>query len=293
MSKVIPKLFRINTGSCNGCDVEFVATAFVDKFQLDTLGIELVSDVKDANLLVITGPLSARSESFLKNALGKLKKPFVVVGIGTCSVSCGIFRDSYAINGPIDKFVEVDVNIAGCPPRPQSIAEGIAKGVKVLEQKMHGEATPKAIDTIFKDFSAPESFRGRMSLNEENCTACRTCETVCPSNAIEISSTDDGWFVHKIWHNSCCFCGNCAYFCPTDAIFATNSFDTAKLQSEKFSDVNIGYIDYQKCSCCGEMYMPPSQGLLNKSYIYNNVSKLNERICSKCRKEANFKRMYA
>ena len=292
MSKVIPKLFRINTGSCNGCDVEFVATAFVDKFQIQTLGVELVDEIVDANLLVITGPLTARSESFLKNALGKLKKPFVVVGIGTCSVSSGIFRDSYAINGPLDKFVDVDVNVAGCPPRPESIAEGIAKGIKVLEQTMNGEVTPKTIDTIFKDFSAPESFRGRIDLNEDMCTACRTCETVCPSTAIQISETENG-FVHKIWHNSCCYCGNCAYFCPTGAIFSTNDFHTAKLQNEKFDDVNVGHINYEKCSDCGDDYMPPSRGLLGKAYTHDDISKLNEKICTKCRKEANFKRMYA
>ncbi len=292
MKKIVPKLFRINTGSCNGCDVEFVATALVEKFHIETLDIEMVEEVKDANLLVITGPLTARSESFFKDALRQVKKPFAVVGIGTCAISCGIFRDSYAINGPIDKFVEVDVNVAGCPPRPQSIAEGIAKGIKVLEQKMNGEATPKKIDSRFKDFSAPETFRGRLSLNEENCVACRTCETVCPSNAIEISKTKDG-FIHKIWHNSCCYCGNCAYFCPTGAIFTTNNFDTAKLQNEKFSDVNIGYIHYSTCSNCQEKYIAPTKGLLNKAYNENNIKKLNEKICPKCRKEANFKRIYS
>ncbi len=291
MAKVIPKVFRINTGSCNGCDVEFVATAFVDKFHISSLDVELIEDVKDANLLVITGPLTARSESFLKNALTKVRKPFVVVGVGTCSVSCGIFRDSYAINGPLDKFVTVDVNVAGCPPRPESIAEGIAKGIKVLEQKLSGEVTPKKIDTIFSDFSAPASFRGRMDLNADMCTGCRTCETVCPSTAIKISEDENG-FVHKIWHNSCCYCGNCAYFCPTGAIFSTNSFDTVKLQNEKYSDVNVAHIFYDKCSCCGEKYMPPSKGLLAKSYIHEDINKLDAKICSKCRKEENFKRMY-
>lgn len=79
MSKVIPKVFRINTGSCNGCDVEFVAASFVDKFHIATSDVEFVDDVKDANLLVITGPLTARSESFLKNALTKLKNHLVLL----------------------------------------------------------------------------------------------------------------------------------------------------------------------------------------------------------------------
>ncbi len=292
MSKVIPKVFRINTGSCNGCDVEFVATAFVEKFHMDELGVELVNEVDDANIVVVTGPLTARSESFLKGSLSRLKKPFVVVGIGTCSISCGIFRDSYAINGPLDKFVDVDVNIAGCPPRPQSIAEGVAKGIKVLEQKMSGEAIPTSIDTIFKDFTAPDTFRGRISLREELCTACRTCETVCPSTAIQISQTDSG-FVHKVWHNSCCYCGNCGYFCPTGAIYSTNSYDTVKLQNKKFEDINVGFVDFKECSSCGDEYMPPSKGLLGKSYVYDDIKKLNTQVCSKCRKIENFKRMYA
>ncbi len=292
MKKIVPKLFRINTGSCNGCDVEFVATAFVDKFQLESLGIELVNEVKDANLLVITGPLTARSESFLKKNLTQIKKPFVVVGIGTCSISCGIFRDGYPIRGPLDKYVEVDVNIAGCPPRPQSIAEGIAKGVKILEYKLNGEVTPNSIDRIFKEFSAPETFRGRVSVNEIDCTACRTCEIVCPSNAIEITKTKDG-FVHKIWHNSCCYCGNCAYFCPTGAITSTNSFDTAKLQNQKYSDVDVKQIKKEVCIECGDRYIKPTEGLLDRAYNQKNRAKLNQNICPKCRKIANFKRMYA
>lgn len=292
MSKeVVPKIFRVNTGSCNGCDVEFVATAFVDKFELESLGVELVEHINEANVLVVTGPLTARSEPFLKKYVAQMKKPYAVVGIGTCSVTSGIFRDSYAIEGPTDKIVDVDINVAGCPPRPESIAEGVAKGIKVLQQKLNGEATPKTLDMIFSDFTAPASFRGKIDLNEDMCTACRTCETVCPSGAIEISAVEGG-FIHKVWHNSCCFCGNCAYFCPTGAIFNTNSFDTAKTQDEKYSEVNVGHINYETCSCCGENYMPPSRGLLGKAYVHDDVSKLNDAICPVCRKEANFKRMY-
>jgi len=291
MKKVFPKLFRINTGSCNGCDVEFVASIFVEKFQLSNLEIELVEDIKDANLLVITGPLTARSESFFKDALSKVKKPFVVVGIGTCSISCGIFRDSYAIYGPLDKYVEVDVNIAGCPPRPQSIAQGIAKGIEILQQKYSGEVIPKTMDNILEGFEAPQSFRGKMDLNEEACTACRTCETVCPSNAIQITQTEDG-YIHKIWHNTCCFCGNCAYFCPTNAIFNTNDFDTAKLQSEKYTDIVDSFIALHECKECGEKFKSATQELLDRAYINSNQKKLNNDLCPSCRKINNFRRIY-
>ncbi len=292
MSKVIPKIFRINTGSCNGCDVEFVASAFVDKFGLTNLEFELVEDVKDANLLVITGPLTARSESFFKKSLSLVKKPFAVVGVGTCSISSGIFKDSYAIYGPVDKYVDVDINIAGCPPRPQSIAEGIAKGIKVLEQKLKGEA-PKKIDKIFTDFTAPESFRGRVTLDQDLCTACRTCETVCPSNAIKITKTENGDFIHKIWHNTCCYCGNCAFFCPTGAISLTNDFDTAKHSDEKYTDVNTGYIYQKECAECGELFKSATKALIKRAYKNSKEEKFNPSLCPSCRKEANFKRIYS
>lgn len=55
MSEVVPKLFRINTGSCNGCDVEFMPTILVEKFGVSTLGVEMVEDIKDANIIAITG----------------------------------------------------------------------------------------------------------------------------------------------------------------------------------------------------------------------------------------------
>jgi Ni,Fe-hydrogenase III small subunit/ferredoxin len=292
VKKIIPKLFRINTGSCNGCDVEFVASAFVEKFQADKLGIELVEEVENANLLIITGPLTARSLSFFKDAISKLKKPYVVVGIGTCSVSCGIFRDSYAIEGPIDKYIDVDVNIAGCPPRPQSISQGIAKSVKILQLKHANEALPSDMINPIKGFEAPKSFRGKMELDESACTACRTCETVCPSNAIQITKVKDG-YMHKIWHNSCCFCGNCAYFCPTNAIFNTNDFDTAKLQSEKYTDVLESFIELKECKECGEKFKIATQSLLDRAYVNSNLAKLDNDICPSCRKINNFKRIYA
>jgi len=291
MSKVIPKIFRINTGSCNGCDVEFVASAFVERFGLTNVEFELVEDVKDANFLVITGPLTARSESFVKKSLSVLKQPFVVVGIGTCSISSGIFKDSYAIYGPIDKYVDVDINVAGCPPRPQSISEGLAKGIKVLEQKLKGETITK-IDKIFTDFSAPESFRGRVSLDESECTACRTCETVCPSNAIQITK-EGNTFTHKIWHNTCCYCGNCAFFCPTGAISLTNSFDTAKYSDEKYTDVGIGHISQKECIECGEFFKSATVSLIDKAYKNSKKEKLNTNLCPTCKKEANFKRIYS
>ena len=71
--------------------------------------------------------------------LDELPNPFVVVAVGTCPTSCGIFRDSYAIEGPLDKYVQVDVNVPGCPPRPQAIIDGVAKALEIWKQKIRNQ----------------------------------------------------------------------------------------------------------------------------------------------------------
>ena len=286
-----PKLFRINTGSCNGCDVEFVATAFVPKFHVEELGIELVESIEDANVLLVTGPMTARSKAYFEEAVSKVKSPYVVVGVGTCSVTTGIFRDSYAIYGPLDKYIDVDVNVAGCPPRPQAIAEALAQGVEILQAKARGEKAPTKLETIFNDFEAPESYRGRMALDEQKCTACRTCETVCPSGAIKITKTLEG-YRHTIWHNTCCFCGNCSYFCPTGAIFQTNDFHTVQLQEEKYTDTNVALVPFHECEECGKNFIPATNALIEKSYPSKEIPEILATNCPECRKKTAFERFY-
>jgi Ni,Fe-hydrogenase III small subunit/ferredoxin len=292
MEQVIkPKLFRINTGSCNGCDVEFVATAFVPKFHIEQLEIELVESIEDANVLLVTGPMTARSKAYFEEAVSKVKPPYVVVGVGTCSVTTGIFRDSYAIYGPLDKYIDVDVNVAGCPPRPQAIAEALAQGIEILQAKAKGEKAPTKLETIFNDFEAPESYRGRMALDEQKCTACRTCETVCPSGAIKITKTLEG-YKHTIWHNTCCFCGNCSYFCPTGAIFPTNDFNTVQLQNEKYQDTNVALVPFYECESCGKNFIPATNALIEKAYPDKEVPEILAVNCPECRKKTAFERFY-
>lgn len=289
---VTPKLFRINTGSCNGCDVEFVATVFVGKYKVDTLGLELTQTAQEANMLLVTGPLTAKSESFLLDTLSNISKPFVVLSTGTCSVSGGIFRDSYAIYGPLDKHVTVDVNIAGCPPRPQAIAEGIAQGISILQRKVGGEENPSVLDTIFTDFVAPESFRGKITLNEKLCTGCRTCETVCPANAIRVTENAEG-FTHTVWHSTCCYCGNCGYYCPTGAISNTNDFGTIHAQEDKFKHTHVARIKFNRCERCDKKYIRASSSLIEKSFTDSTESTDEIRsVCPECRKELTFERLY-
>ena len=131
-----PFLFRINTGSCNGCDVELATTAMIPRYDVERLGCRYTGSPKHADILLVTGPITARSKTYLLEVLDELPKPFVVVAVGTCPTSCGIFRDSYAIEGPLDKYIQVDVNVPGCPPRPQAIIDGVAKALEIWKQKI-------------------------------------------------------------------------------------------------------------------------------------------------------------
>ena len=128
-------VYRINTGSCNGCDVELLASVLVPKFGFDTLGCTYTNDPEAADVVIVTGSITARSKPFLESTLKRLPKRKIVVAMGICPISCGVFRDSYSIEGPLDRFVEVDVNIAGCPPSPQSIVEGLVLACRLYRDK--------------------------------------------------------------------------------------------------------------------------------------------------------------
>lgn len=130
-------VYRINTGSCNGCDVEILASVLVPKFGFDTLGCTYTNDPTLANIVLVTGSITARSKPYLEKILTQLPKEKIVVALGICPISGGVFRDSYAIAGPLDRFVDVDVNIAGCPPSPKEIAQGLAQACALWREKCH------------------------------------------------------------------------------------------------------------------------------------------------------------
>lgn len=131
-----PWLYRINAGSCNGCDVELATTALIPRFDVERLGCQYCGTPKHADIVLITGPLTARVKEKVLQVYKEIPEPKVTVAVGICPISGGVFRDSYAIEGPIDKYIDVDVNIPGCPPRPQAIIEGIAMAIEIWKQRL-------------------------------------------------------------------------------------------------------------------------------------------------------------
>ena len=119
---------EVDSGSCNACDYEINAlnNPFND---IERLGISFVASPRHADMLLVTGAATRNMQTALQKAYSATPDPKLVVAVGACACSGGIFRDTYATSNGIDKLVPVDVYVPGCPPRPQAIVFGILKAL--------------------------------------------------------------------------------------------------------------------------------------------------------------------
>ena len=115
---------EVDAGSCNGCELEISA---LDNpyYNLEGLGIRFVASPRHADLLLVTGPVTRNMEVPLRKTWEATPDPKLVVAVGDCARTCGVFRGSYAIVGSVDAVVPVDVFVDGCPPEPADILRGI------------------------------------------------------------------------------------------------------------------------------------------------------------------------
>lgn len=131
-----PWIYRINAGSCNGCDVECATTALIPRYDVERLGCQYCGSPRHADIVLITGPLTTRVKEDVLRVFAEVPDPKVTVAVGVCPISGGIFRDGYAVNAPIDQYLPVDINVPGCPPRPQAIIEGIAQAIAIWRERL-------------------------------------------------------------------------------------------------------------------------------------------------------------
>lgn len=130
-----PWICHFNTGGCNGCDIEVVA-ALTPRFDVERFGILLQGSPRHADVLVCTGPVTRQLRDRVKRLYAQTPDPKFVMAIGSCAESGGVFRGCYSVEGGMDSILPVDVYVAGCPPRPDSIINGV---VKILEKIDKGE----------------------------------------------------------------------------------------------------------------------------------------------------------
>src|SRR5579872_3293529 len=119
---------HIEAGSCNGCELEIHALNN-PLYNLEGLGIRFVASPRHADLLLVTGPVSKHMEVALRRTYEATPDPKLVVAIGDCGCTGGIFGESYASCGRVSNVIPVDVAVPGCPPSPIQIIQGIVTAV--------------------------------------------------------------------------------------------------------------------------------------------------------------------
>jgi Ni,Fe-hydrogenase III small subunit/formate hydrogenlyase subunit 6/NADH:ubiquinone oxidoreductase subunit I len=115
---------EVDAGSCNGCEVEIVGLNS-PVYDIERFGIHFVASPRHADMLLVTGPVSRNMELALRKTYDATPAPRLVVAVGACGCSGGIFGQNYASLGGVDKVIPVDVYIPGCPPNPHALLHGI------------------------------------------------------------------------------------------------------------------------------------------------------------------------
>ncbi len=133
-----PWVIHYNSGSCNGCDIEILAT-LTPRYDLERYGVRLEGSPRHADVLICTGAVTRQARESLRRIYEQMPEPKFVIAVGACAISRGVFAGCYNVIGPIDQVIPVDVYIPGCPPRPQAIIDGI---LGLVEQLKKSERVP-------------------------------------------------------------------------------------------------------------------------------------------------------
>jgi len=137
-----PWAIHFNTGSCNGCDIEILAT-LTPRYDVERLGVKLQGSPRHADVLICTGPVTRQARERLIRTYEQMPEPKFVIAIGSCATAGGVFRGCYNVIGQIDEVIPVDVYVLGCPPRPEAITYGMVKLLNKIK-----EAKTEAADTL-------------------------------------------------------------------------------------------------------------------------------------------------
>ncbi|MDD2763277.1 MAG: NADH-quinone oxidoreductase subunit NuoB [Opitutaceae bacterium] len=115
---------EVDAGSCNGCEVE-INGLNSPVYDIERFGIHFVASPRHADMLLVTGPVTRNMELALRKTYDAMPAPRLVVAVGACGCSGGIFGQNYATCGGVDAIIPVDVYIPGCPPNPHALLHGI------------------------------------------------------------------------------------------------------------------------------------------------------------------------
>ncbi len=129
-----PWILHYDGSSCNGCDIEVLA-CLTPLYDVERFGIVNTGNPKHADILLVTGSVNERNVEIIENLYRQMPDPKVVVAVGACACSGGIFARAYNVQGGIDNVIPVDVYVPGCAARPESIIDGVVQGIAALDRK--------------------------------------------------------------------------------------------------------------------------------------------------------------
>lgn len=129
-----PWVFHLNSGGCNGCDIEYVA-CMSPRYDFEQLGVLQQGSPRHTDILVVCGPVTRTTAEAAQTIYDQVPDPKVVVAVGSCPASCNVFAGSPVVVGPLDRVLPVDIYVPGCPPRPDAIIAGIAEAAALLGGK--------------------------------------------------------------------------------------------------------------------------------------------------------------
>lgn len=129
-----PWILHYDGSSCNGCDIEVLA-CLTPLYDVERFGIINTGNPKHADVFLITGGINTQNQEVVKNTYEQIPEPKVVIAVGVCAATGGIFRECYNIAGGVDKVIPVDVYVPGCAARPEMIIDGVVTALSILEEK--------------------------------------------------------------------------------------------------------------------------------------------------------------
>ena len=128
---------EVDAGSCNGCEIEITGLNS-PVYDVERFGVHFVASPRHADMLLVTGPVSRNMELALRKTYDAMPGPRLVVAVGACGCSGGIFGRNYASLGGVDQVLPVDVYIPGCPPNPHALLHGILAAIGRLPEGARG-----------------------------------------------------------------------------------------------------------------------------------------------------------
>ena len=134
-----PWICNYDCGGCNGCILEIYAL-LTPRYDIERFGCMLRASARHADILLVSGIVNKQNKERIRTIYDQMAGRKKVIAIGSCAITGGAFKSSYNFAGPVDKIIPVDIYVPGCPPRPETIKQGLLKILGESENESEREA---------------------------------------------------------------------------------------------------------------------------------------------------------